>query len=67
MCTGAVCRAFDVEGTQASVAVVERHGLTGLSPQVVVARTGGPNAGAPVVSLRAGDGVTIEFIERPHP
>ena len=62
--TGAAHIAFDVEGIEAAVAAAELHGFGRLSPEVVVARTGGPNAGAKVIYLRDGDGVTIEFIER---
>jgi catechol 2,3-dioxygenase-like lactoylglutathione lyase family enzyme len=64
--TGAAHLAFDVEGIEAALAAAEAHGFRCLSPEVVVARAGGPNAGAKVVYLRDGDGVTIELIERPQ-
>lgn len=62
--TGAAHIAFDVRGIEAAIAAAGRYGFNPLSPEAVVNRYGGPNAGARVVYLRHPDGITIELIER---
>lgn len=54
--------AFDVENIEAFIEASLSHNVLPISDPVE--NTAGPNAGAKVVYLRDGDGITFEFIQR---
>lgn len=61
--TGFCHIAFDVNDIAAAVDAVAPYGLTPINPPARV--NAGPNAGGLATYLRDGDGLSVEFIQKP--